>query len=87
MQPRPKEVEVRGKKREEPPDSATSETRNGQQQLDWFRSSTSDYLPDIHVDLEARGGRWGPNPLTWDPSPGSKAFMTGKGGEGIRAVL
>ena len=39
MQRKPREVEVTAKRREEPPDSATSETRSGQQQLDWFKAA------------------------------------------------
>lgn len=40
----------------------------------------------IDVDFEARRGRWGQNPLSWDLSPGSKAFMTGRGKDKIFAL-
>lgn len=53
-------------------------------------SSCWGYLPlsplGTDVDLEARRGRRGPNPLSWDPSPGSKAFMIGRGNDKVSAL-
>lgn len=53
-------------------------------------SSCWGYLPlpplGTDVDLEARRGRRWPNPLSWDPSPGSKAFMIGRGKDKVSAL-
>lgn len=78
MQPRPSKVNAPVKRKEEPLASALRKAQ-WSREAESGHSSTWDYLPGTDMNLDAEEERREPNPLTWDPSPGSKAFMTGRG--------